>query len=871
VTSHTKDEDTTRGIASLAVLAVGYAATAVISVKLFYSGHEAFGLWAANAFAAGYILRGGFRSLAVAFTVVLAASLATNFGLGHAPLTAIHFALANLVSIVAAVLLVSRRFPQHADRMDGARSAMQTLLLAGALAPALGGIVFAAGMSTIDNAPFLPTWWLWMTGDMLGYVTVLPLLLRFSRAALAELAAPSTLLRFVTGLAAVLLAAGAGSTWTNFPFVLLLIPLMVSAAVLPVLGVAMLTAAAVLSVLVTLALGATPTPAMTEAMIAYRFQLSLAIVAMLPLLGSLVLERARLDRRRIAESEQRFRRAMQDSAIGVVIVSLDGQIREANAAFGDMLGYRPNELADRTFAEFTHPDDQMVGLGIMSQVRAGKADTYRFEKRYLRKDGTAVWARVAGSVMRDADTGQPTYLVSQIEDIDVSKTSAAALADAETRWNFALASAGQGVWDLDLKKGQVSYSNTWKQMLGYCDEELDGDPDHWLTLVHPDDRGRVEQADRDHMAGRTPMFEAEFRMRHKDGHWIWILDRGRVVERDEHGAMVRAIGTMTDITQRKQAETRLISYATMLAGEKERLKVTLDSIGDAVICTDAQDYISFMNPVAEKLTCMAVGKALGRPLSEVYRSIDEETGERLSGRGGDARSQHNNRAVLVRGDGSRCSIREVVSPITTEAGEFGGSVIVFQDFTDARTLQRELAYAASHDALTGLANRSSFIQTMETIAAAAKDGETPGQFLFIDLDRFKGVNDTGGHAAGDALLKRVADTIRGLARPGDVVARLGGDEFAAILKSCSADEAETIANRIVAAIGNLEFSWSGRSYQVGASIGVAPLGPAGTEIDEIIARGDEACYSAKASGRNCVAVFSGEPGRRRGREFAVAS
>ena len=104
------------------------------------------------------------------------------------------------------------------------------------------------------------------------------------------------------------------------------------------------------------------------------------------------------------------------------------------------------------------------------------------------------------------------------------------------------------MWDVDARKGRVTYSSTWKKMLGYGEDDLDGDLDLWLTLIHPDDRARVEQADRDHTAGRTAMFEAEFRMRHREGHWIWILDRGMIVERDREGRMQRAIGTLTDIT-----------------------------------------------------------------------------------------------------------------------------------------------------------------------------------------------------------------------------------------------------------------------------------------------------------------------------------
>jgi PAS domain S-box-containing protein len=217
-------------------------------------------------------------------------------------------------------------------------------------------------------------------------------------------------------------------------------------------------------------------------------QISVALVAGGLFLAALFIRRITDDRRQIAESEQRFRRAMEDSAIGVAIVGLDGRILQTNPAFAAMLGYTREEIEALTFYQLTHPDDLQIGRDTMLSLKEGKISSFHFEKRYLRKDGTPVWAQLAGSVIRDEDSGRPLYLVSQIEDIDARKQSEARIAEAETRWNFALASAGQGVWDLDMRKGGTTYSATWVKMLGYADGELDGDPDLWLTMIHPDDR-----------------------------------------------------------------------------------------------------------------------------------------------------------------------------------------------------------------------------------------------------------------------------------------------------------------------------------------------------------------------------------------------
>lgn len=442
----------------------------------------------------------------------------------------------------------------------------------------------------------------------------------------------------------------------------------------------------------------------------------------------------------------------------------------------------------------------------------------------------------------------------------------ARIADAETRWNFALASAGQGVWDADLRNNAVQYSSTWKHMLGYEEHELGNDPDLWLELAHPDDVARMVAADREHMAGRTLEYKLEYRMRHKSGHWIWISDHGKAIEREPDGRVARAIGSVTDITERKEAEERLMVSAAALADEKERLRVMLQSIGDAVIGTDAENRVTFMNPVAEKLTGVTSIAALGKPLGFVYRAVDEETGRRLDephlADNRLERTEQNNRALLARNDGTRFSIRQVVSPILNELNEFSGSVIVFQDFTDARTLQRQLAHAATHDALTGLANRPSFIRTVEDLLDKAKQDSSRYQLMFIDLDHFKPVNDTSGHAAGDALLRQVASTIKAALAPTDIVARFGGDEFSVALMSPLLADAERSVQAVLDAVSALEFSWDGQTHRVSSSIGLTSIAADSGEANEIIARADAACYAAKAAGRNCafVAMPGSAPG-----------
>jgi diguanylate cyclase (GGDEF)-like protein/PAS domain S-box-containing protein len=423
----------------------------------------------------------------------------------------------------------------------------------------------------------------------------------------------------------------------------------------------------------------------------------------------------------------------------------------------------------------------------------------------------------------------------------------AALATAEQRWRYALDGAGQGVWDFDFQTGRAFFSIGWKTMLGHSDDEIGESFDEWGSRLHPGDRERTLAA-----ADRGDP-EIEYRMRHKDGSWRWILSRGRIIERSASGDARRKIGTHTDITERKR-------LTEALSGEKERLRITLNSIGDAVICTDRDALITFMNPVAERMTGWPQDAALGRAVTEVFKPVDEATGAAVP----DPVRQCLDRgapyyleaeATLTSRTGETRHIRDSAAPVRTAAGEIVGAVLVFQDVTRAHALQRELVHSALHDPLTGLPNRTAFEQRLQQAWDQARDQRREHVLCFLDLDRFKSVNDSAGHAAGDALLREVAGLIRGSARLGDFAARLGGDEFALLLEDCTPQDAVAVVRQVIDALGALRFPWDGRIHTIGASAGLTAITEASPRAVELLTQADAACYAAKAAGRNRVLVY----------------
>ncbi|TLZ54827.1 MAG: PAS domain S-box protein, partial [Gammaproteobacteria bacterium] len=395
----------------------------------------------------------------------------------------------------------------------------------------------------------------------------------------------------------------------------------------------------------------------------------------------------------------------------------------------------------------------------------------------------------------------------------------ARLAKLEERTNLFQAAANDGLWDFDVESNEVYFSPRWKQMLGYADEDMRGAPD-WRSLVHPDDLARVQTAIRDHVAGKTPIFESTHRMRHRNGEWRWVISRA-TARVDKHGRLLRLVGVELDITERKL-------YEEALFREKESAQITLQSIGDGVITTDANSTVDYINPVAEELTGWRLEDAMGRAIEEVFRAFHEETCEPLENPlSVSVRRMRPIKSVrpvlLIRRDGNELYVESTAAPIRDGTGHVAGGVLVFHDVSESRELNRRLSYHASHDLLTGLVNRREFESRLERALKSAKAREASYALCYLDIDQFKIVNDTCGHSAGDALLGQVGALLKSKVRWRDTLSRLGGDEFGILLESSSLDEAMRTAETLREGVRNFRFTWEDRVFRLGASIGVVPI------------------------------------------------
>ncbi|WP_176083185.1 PAS domain S-box protein [Martelella sp. HB161492] len=643
---------------------------------------------------------------------------------------------------------------------------------------------------------------------------------------------------------------------------------------------------------------------------------------------------------------------------------------------GVALGHKP-DLAE-AISYYAPEAREAVDAAVTRSIATG--ESFDIELPLINAKGDQIFVRSVGSTQ--FENGKPIRVAGAFQDITERVSQRKALEEVNERIAVATENGRIGIWDANLVTGKTLYSEIWCSLIGYRQDEVPDNGFEWLNFIHPDDMERAKNSDAAHIRGEAPYFEEQFRMRHKDGHWVWILDRGRVTARDEDGNPTRMIGTHTDITRQKQQEEerfllgermaiattsggigiwelnietgepgwdpimyelyghsgvadesvaviwqrqvhledrervreavataiaeeslldeeyrvvwpdgsvhhlhiaarvvaeeqqrprRMIGaawdvtderqLALELAEQHELMRVTLHSIGDAVITTNADGVVQWLNPVAERMTGWSLAEARDMASSRVFNIVHEETRQqapdpiRACLELASVVGLQEDTLLLAR-DGIEYGIEDSAAPIRSKDGEVLGAVLVFHDVSEQRRLSREMSYRASHDQLTGLINRSEFDRRLTRLFDKTMDGRGEHVLLFIDLDQFKIVNDSCGHSVGDDLLRKVSALMVETVRAEDTVARLGGDEFAILLEYCTPDVATAIAQAICDKMNDFRFVHDGRAFRVGTSIGLVPITSASLSVPAILQAADTACYAAKEAGRNRVQIWS---------------
>ena len=305
---------------------------------------------------------------------------------------------------------------------------------------------------------------------------------------------------------------------------------------------------------------------------------------------------------------------------------------------------------------------------------------------------------------------------------------------------------------------------------------------------------------------------------------------------------------------------RISTAEKKLYREKERAQVTLHSIGDAVITTDAKGYIKYMNALAEELTEFHLAQVLNKKISKVFSVFSDRHEDALRNPVLEVllkRTTYSSdgHARMILDDGLEYAIEYTASPIFDKEKLLVGVVLVFRDVTEMRAMALQLGYQASHDELTGLINRREFENRVELALMSARGENIQHAMCYLDLDQFKVVNDTCGHIAGDELLRQLSTLLKTVVRSGDTLARLGGDEFGVLYMNCSVEKAKELAEKLRAVVNDFQFHWENKSFTVGVSMGLVAVDKH-SNLHGLLSIADSACYVAKDEGRNRIHIFN---------------
>ena len=442
------------------------------------------------------------------------------------------------------------------------------------------------------------------------------------------------------------------------------------------------------------------------------------------------------------------------------------------------------------------------------------------------------------------------------------KTTRQALTLSEARFRAMSDASPLGIFVSDIH-GECVYTNeAYHKISGLNLEQTLGT--NWSMAIHPDDRQRVLVEWRAAALGEAK-FQTEARFLQAEGSIVWARLNAAAMLDGHHSR--GHVQTVEDISERKMAEDALFE-------EKERAQVTLNSIGDAVLTTNLPGNVTYLNLVAEMMTGWSREEAIGQPLSEVFKIVNGTTREAAPNPAQLAIRENRTvglaaDSILLNRDGLESAIEDSAAPIHNRDGQVAGAVIVFHDVSESRAIGLKMAHLAQHDFLTGLPNRALLTERLSRAIGQARRHSKRVGLMFIDLDYFKHINDSLGHAVGDQLLQLVAERLKVCIRDTDTVCRQGGDEFVILLAEIEQTrDAAPIAEKLLAAFAE-PCLIAGHELHVSLSVGISIYPDDGADADAVMKNADTAMYHAKANGRNNYQFFTTEMNTRAVRRLFI--
>ena len=554
---------------------------------------------------------------------------------------------------------------------------------------------------------------------------------------------------------------------------------------------------------------------------------------------------AEVDRRRVAEtmreSEERFSATFSQAAVGIAHVALDGRFLRINQKFCDILGYAQAEVLERTLESLTHNEDLEANRESDRRILAGEISTCSTERRFRRKDGSLVWANLTVSVVRDLNG--PKYVISVIEDISARKAAELHMRELSS----VIEQTADSVVITD-RRGIIQYVNpAYEAVTEYARDETIG------KSLQALDTGQHDKAFFDRMWATIlngQAFRDRFINRKKDGS-LYYEEKTITPLKNHDGHITHFVSTGKDITERVLAEEAL-------RASEERFRGVVQSIPLSIHTIDSNGRITSINRAG--LRMLGAKKEDEICGTEMLDSVSEPDRARIHGLLEEALQGTACQFQFVTTTGK--SFDSQLIPVRDRDGRIQYLLGVTEDITEHRETQERLHYLAHYDPLTGLPNRILLQDRLSQAMLDAGRRERMVALLFLDLDRFKIINDTLGHEMGDALLKEVASRLTDRVRAGDTIARLGGDEFTVVLANIAhVDDAARLAQKLIDSFIP-PFLIGGREMFISASIGITLYPFDDSDLDSLLRNADAAMYHAKELGRNTFQFYTTELNRR---------
>jgi len=546
----------------------------------------------------------------------------------------------------------------------------------------------------------------------------------------------------------------------------------------------------------------------------------------------------RLEQQQLQASEEHFRTLVQHASDVVQIMDADGRVTWVSPAVTRMLGYDPEELVGHLGAEICHPDDYTrVYDAFVELFRQPERQSVRTESRTRHKDGRWIW--VDSVITNQLDHPGVRGIVTTYRDITSSKEAEHALRASENRWRSVAGASPIGIYELDTTPVLRFVNERWQEIVGVDSAAAIGS--NWQPFLHPDDRAMLAEQWALTGAEGKP-FRGMLRVVRPDGAVRWVMSATEPLV-DESGQVTGHVGTVDDITERLAAQR-----------DTERLSDIVEATSDLVVMSDSTSHIIYMNGAARRFFHLAPEDPIEdfdftpytpQWVQEVYLT---QTRPALRERG-----IWSGEFAYYR-DGIEVPVSALFLAHTDSEGRIEFVSSVTRDISERKAFEERLEYQATHDPLTGLPNRTLFLDRLELALARSRRTQRDVAVLFCDLDHFKVVNDSLGHSAGDRLLVALAQRLRDALRPGDTVARFGGDEFVILCDElASRGDAVAIAERIHREV-HQPLTIGSTEVFAAVSIGISFARP-DTGPESMIRDADAAMYLAKERGRARYEVY----------------